>query len=250
MNDRTMRTGALMVALLSACVAFQLNASMLSPVLPSIATELGVDEAAVSLSQTAFFTSAALFAVFVPRLSDIKGRRRVLVVTLTLVAVGSVLAAVAPSILVLDVGRVIQGCSGSVIAICLLMLRAAVPDVRRYGALMGVVTAVNGGIAGVDVLLGRPGIPAGHQLRRVQLRRRVELRRPARRPARRRPGLVLGPRQLRRCHRPRPGHHRRRARHLIPHTSYLIPRPTAAEIPCHQSAGDGLHTTMERKAYS
>ncbi|MEU9836903.1 MFS transporter [Streptosporangium sp. NPDC048047] len=149
-----MRTGALMVALLSACVAFQLNASMLSPVLPSIATELGVDEAAVSLSQTAFFTSAALFAVFVPRLSDIKGRRRVLVVTLALVAVGSVLSAVAPGILLLDAGRVIQGCSGSVIAICLLMLRAAVPDVRRYGALMGVVTAVNGGIAGVDVLLG------------------------------------------------------------------------------------------------
>ncbi|MEU8148232.1 hypothetical protein [Nonomuraea sp. NPDC048901] len=34
-------------------------------------------------------------------------------------------------------------------------------------------------------------------------------------------------------------------------TSYLIPRPTAAEIPRHQSAGDGLHTTiMEEKAYS
>ncbi|MCA2225941.1 hypothetical protein [Nonomuraea aurantiaca] len=34
-------------------------------------------------------------------------------------------------------------------------------------------------------------------------------------------------------------------------TSYLIPRPTAAEIPRHRSAGDGLHTTtMEGKAYS
>jgi predicted MFS family arabinose efflux permease len=52
-----------MTALLSACVAFQLNASMMSAVLPTMAKELNTDEVAVGLSQTAFFTSGAIFGV-------------------------------------------------------------------------------------------------------------------------------------------------------------------------------------------
>ena len=51
--------GALMAALLSACVAFHLNASMLSPALATIPKELNVSAAAVGLTQTAFFTAAA-----------------------------------------------------------------------------------------------------------------------------------------------------------------------------------------------
>ena len=68
----------LMLALLSACIAFQLNASMLGPVLITIGQELGANEADVGLSQTAFFTAAALFSLFLPRLSDIKGRKFIL----------------------------------------------------------------------------------------------------------------------------------------------------------------------------
>lgn len=147
-------TAALMTALLAACIAFQLNASMMSPVLPTMARELHTDEVATGLSQTAFFTSGALFGVFLPRLSDIQGRRRVLAALMGFVALGSVLAALAPNILVLDIARVIQGCSGPVVPICLLMLRATITDPRRYGTLMGLVTAVNGGVAGVDTLLG------------------------------------------------------------------------------------------------
>lgn len=46
--------GILMVALLSACLAFQLNASMLSPALVSIQEDLHVSAAAVANTQTAF----------------------------------------------------------------------------------------------------------------------------------------------------------------------------------------------------
>ena len=68
--------GTLMVALLSACVAFQLNASMLSPALATIQKELNVSAAAVGLTQTAFFTAAALFSLFLPRLGDLIGAKR------------------------------------------------------------------------------------------------------------------------------------------------------------------------------
>lgn len=144
----------LMVALLAACVAFQLNASMLSPVLVTIAKELGTNDAAVGLSQTSFFTSAALFSLFLPRLSDIQGRKKVLTGMLFIMTLGTILAAVAPNIEVLYAARIIQGVSGPVVPLCLLMLSYEVKDVKQYGMLMGIVTAVNGGIAGVDAIAG------------------------------------------------------------------------------------------------
>ncbi len=148
------RVGALMAALLAACVAFQLNASMLSPALVSMARELNTDDATIGLSQTMFFTTAALFSVFLPRLSDIVGRKRVLTGMLVVMLVGTVVAALAVNVEMLFVGRIIQGVSGPVVPITLLMLRAEVTDPKRYGAMMGLITAVNGGIAGIDALAG------------------------------------------------------------------------------------------------
>lgn len=145
---------ALMVALLSACLAFQLNASMLSPALVTMEKELDATGAQIASTQTAFFTAAALFTLFLPRLGDLIGRRRVMVGMLLAMAVGCVIAAFATNVPMLYVGRLIQGASGPVIPLCLLMLRAMVKDPKVYGTLLGVVTAVNGGIAGVDALLG------------------------------------------------------------------------------------------------
>ena len=144
----------LMMALLAACIAFQLNASMLSPVLVTIAKELGTNDAAVGLSQTSFFTAAALFSLFLPRLSDIKGRKKVLTFMLLIMTLGTILAALAPNIEVLYAARIIQGVSGPVVPLCLLMLSYEVKDAKQYGMLMGIITAVNGGIAGVDAIAG------------------------------------------------------------------------------------------------
>ncbi|KQO61516.1 multidrug ABC transporter [Curtobacterium sp. Leaf261] len=146
--------GALTAALLAACVAFQLNASMLSPVLVTMAKDLHTDDATIGLSQTLFFTLAALFSLFLPRLSDIVGRKRVLVGMLAVMLVGSVVAALAVNVPMLFAGRIIQGVAGPVVPICLLMLRAEITDPKRYGAAMGLLTAVNGGIAGIDALAG------------------------------------------------------------------------------------------------
>lgn len=146
--------GVLMTALLAACVAFQLNASMLSPVLVTMAKELDTDDAAIGLSQTMFFTAAAAFSLFLPRLSDIAGRKRVLTWMLAIMTAGTVLAALAPTVEVLYVARIIQGVSGPVVPLCLLMLRHEISDPKKYGTMMGIVTAVNGGIAGVDALAG------------------------------------------------------------------------------------------------
>ncbi len=159
-GGRPTRVGVLVAALLTACVAFQLNASMLSPALKSIEDSLGATSAEIGLTQTAFFTSAALFSLFLPRLGDVVGRRKVLAGMLALMAVGCVVAALAESVPMLFVGRVLQGASGPTVPLCLIMLRVEVTEPKRYGTLLGVITAVNGGVAGVDSLAG--GFLADH----------------------------------------------------------------------------------------
>ena len=150
-------TATVMTALLVACFAFQLNASMLSPALKLMAKELKTTDDVIGLTQTVFFTAAALFSLFLPRLGDMIGRRKLLTGMMALTAVGCVLSALAGmtgSVALLFVGRVIQGVAGPTVPVCLIMLRVAVPDPKRYGTLLGVITAVNGGIAGVDALAG------------------------------------------------------------------------------------------------
>ncbi|OWM50291.1 MFS transporter [Corynebacterium diphtheriae] len=148
------RTVPLMLALLAAVFAFQLNASMLSPALATMEKELNATSAQIGLTQTAFFTAAALFSLFLPRWGDLIGRRKVLVGMMALTAIGCVVAALAPNVTVLFIGRVIQGVAGPTVPLCLIMLRQQIPDEKQYALLLGILTSVNGGIGGVDALLG------------------------------------------------------------------------------------------------
>lgn len=148
------RTAALIAALLTAIFAFQLNASMLSPALATMEKALDASTAEIGLTQTAFFTSAAIFSLVMPRWGDLVGRRRVMLGLLAVTGIGCVVAALAPNVTILFIGRVVQGAAGPIVPMALIMLRAQMPDPKRYALWMGVLTSVNGGIAGVDALLG------------------------------------------------------------------------------------------------
>ena len=84
---------ALMAALMAAIFAFQLNASMLSPALTTMRVELNTTDAQIGLTQTVFFTSCAVFSLFLPRLGDLIGRKKVLLGILVLTALGCVVSA-------------------------------------------------------------------------------------------------------------------------------------------------------------
>ena len=144
----------IVLSLLVAIFAFQLNASMLSPALATMERELQATTAEIGLTQTAFFTAAALFSLFLPRWGDLIGRRKVMMGMLAITAIGCVISALAPSVLVLFVGRVIQGVAGPIVPMSLIMLRVEVPNEKQYALLMAVLASINGGIAGVDALAG------------------------------------------------------------------------------------------------
>ena len=154
LRERKSSIAFVMVAFLTATFAFQLNASMLSPALVTMQHELNTTASQIGLSQTVFFTSAALFSLFLPRLADLIGRKKVLMGMLLFTVAGCVVSAIAPNVTVLLIGRLLQGTAGPIVTLCIIMLHVRVPDEKRYTKLMAVITSVNGGIAGVDAIAG------------------------------------------------------------------------------------------------
>ncbi len=144
----------LMVALLVAIFAFQLNSSMLTPALVQMQTELNTSAVEIGNTQTVFFTACALFSLFLPRLADHLGRRKVLSGMLAITAIGCIISAMSSNVTFLLVGRIMQGVAGPIVPMCLIMLHQRVTEPKQYAKLMAILTSVNGGIAGVDALLG------------------------------------------------------------------------------------------------
>ena len=145
---------ALLVGLVLSVIAFQLNATMLNPAVEHMQNELSATTAQIAFTSALFFLSKAIFQVFMPRLSDMVGRRRILLISLVLLTIGTVVAMLAPSVEWLYLGRAIQGACGPVFTIALLTLRESTATEKEYGTKLGVVIAINGGVAGVDVVLG------------------------------------------------------------------------------------------------
>jgi len=128
--------------------SFSLLQSMVTPVLATIERGLDSDQATVTWVLTAYLLSASVFTPIVGRVGDKVGKERMLVVALGALAVGSLLAAVAPSIGVLIVARVIQGVGGGVLPLTFGIIRDEFPREKVPGALgiSAALLAVGGGI--------------------------------------------------------------------------------------------------------
>jgi predicted MFS family arabinose efflux permease len=130
---------------------YQLNATMLAPALPDVITRLHTTSAAAGLGQTMFFLFAALGQVTIARLSDYLGLKRCLLATLVSLAIGEILCATAVNIEMFIVGRIIEGNSAAAFTLAYLILHESL-DEGRFGRALGIITAINGGIAGVDAI--------------------------------------------------------------------------------------------------
>ncbi len=128
--------------------SFSLFQSMVTPVLATIERGLDTDQATVTWVLTAYLLSASVFTPIVGRVGDKVGKERMLVVALGALAVGSFLAAVAPTIGVLIAARVIQGIGGGVLPLTFGIIRDEFPRDKVAGALgtSAALLAVGGGI--------------------------------------------------------------------------------------------------------
>src|ERR1700735_5731410 len=92
--------------------AFSLLQSLVIPVRSTVQAELHTSQDAVTWVLTAYLLSASIMTPILGRVGDMFGKKWVFVGTLVALAVGSVLAAVAPNLAVMIVARVIQGVAG------------------------------------------------------------------------------------------------------------------------------------------
>jgi predicted MFS family arabinose efflux permease len=91
--------------LTAAIAAFALLQSLVVPVLTTVQHELHTSQDAATWVLTAYLLSAAILTPILGRVGDMFGKERVFVGTLVALTLGSLLAALAPSIGVMIVAR-------------------------------------------------------------------------------------------------------------------------------------------------
>ncbi|GLY14388.1 MFS transporter [Kineosporia rhizophila] len=128
--------------------AFTLLQSLVIPVMATIQHDLGTTQNGVTWVLTAYLLSASVATPIMGRIGDLVGKERVFVAALAALAVGSLLAALAPNLAVMIVARVIQGIGGGVLPLAFGIIRDEYPAHRVTGAVgtLASLSAIGGGL--------------------------------------------------------------------------------------------------------
>jgi EmrB/QacA subfamily drug resistance transporter len=145
--------------LATAVAAYALLQSLVIPVLPTIQAGLHTSQNTVTWVLTAYLLSASIFTPIMGRLGDMWGKERLLVAALVALAAGSLLSALAGSVEVMLVGRVIQGIGGGVLPLAFGIIRDEFPKEKVAGA-VGVIAALAAAGGGFGIVLAGPIVRA------------------------------------------------------------------------------------------
>jgi MFS family permease len=154
------RRNATLATLAFAILGFSIGQTAFLPAVAGLSRTLGVSTAAAGWAVTASLVSAAVLTPVLGRLADMFGRRRLFVLSLAAVFLGSVLSAIAPTLPGIIVGRVLYGAGAGLFPICFGIIREVLPTARRGQAIgaLSALAALGGGIGpafgGVLVGLG------------------------------------------------------------------------------------------------
>ena len=135
--------------------AFGLLQSLIYPVLSQVRERFDTDQSTVTWVLTAYLLSAAVATPLIGRIGDAVGKQRMLVVTLSLLAVGSAMAAVAPTIEWMIVARVVQGLGGGVLPLAFGIVRDE-DSPERSGTAVGLLASLVSAAFGIGIVLAGP----------------------------------------------------------------------------------------------
>lgn len=150
---RTRFPSSAVVAVL--CVGSLIGALMQSLVVPiqgELPELLGTSASNASWAITATLLAAAVTMPVTGRLADMYGKKKVMVVSAALLVVGSILAALADSVLPFLAGRAVQGVAMGYIPVAISMVREVAPPERRASAVAAVSATLGvGGAIGLPL---------------------------------------------------------------------------------------------------
>src|SRR6185436_16314421 len=124
----------------AAAAAFALMQSLVTPVLPTIQHDLHTDTGTVTWVLTAWLLAASVATPLMGRIADMIGKDRTLLVALGAIALGCLLAAIAPNVAVLIAARVVQGLGAAVFPVSFGIIRDIYPPARVSSAI-GILAA-------------------------------------------------------------------------------------------------------------
>jgi EmrB/QacA subfamily drug resistance transporter len=136
-------------------VSYALLQSLVAPALPDIQHALHTSENSVSWVLTAYLLSASVATPLLGRLGDMYGKERVLLIVLMLLSMGTLISALATSLPLMLVGRVVQGAAGGIFPLAFGIIRDEFPR-HRVAAGIGLMSALLGVGGGAGVVLAGP----------------------------------------------------------------------------------------------
>ena len=147
------------MVLAAAAAAFSLMQSLVTPVLPTIQRDLHTSPGTVTWVLTAWLLAASVATPLMGRISDMIGKDRTLLIALAAIAVGCLVAALAPNVGVLIFARVLQGLGGAVFPVSFGIIRDEFPPERVTGAVGGMAAVIATG-SGLGIVLAGPIVGA------------------------------------------------------------------------------------------
>ena len=136
-------------------LAFAVLQSLVAPALPALAKDLHTGTGGISWVLTAYLLSASVLTPILSRLGDMMGKRRILLVVLAVLGVGTLLAALSTSLTMLIVARVLQGAAGGILPLSISIVRDELPR-HRVGVTVGILSAIFGVGGGLGIVLAGP----------------------------------------------------------------------------------------------
>ncbi|MDO0938426.1 MFS transporter [Streptomyces sp. DG2A-72] len=134
--------------LASGAGVFAMLQSLIAPALPTVQHALDTSQATATWVMTAYLLSASIFTPILGRVGDLIGKKRTLVAVLSIVSLGCLLAALAPTIGVLIVARVVQGVGGALLPLSFGIIRDEFAPSQVSGIIsnLSAVIAAGGGV--------------------------------------------------------------------------------------------------------
>jgi len=154
-HQRRPHHGVTFATLAVAAISYALLQSLVAPALPAIQADLNASASGATWILTAYLLSACVATPIVGRLGDMFGKKRMLVFTLWMLTLGTVLAGLASTIVLMTAARVIQGIGGAVFPLAFSIIRDEFPR-QRVAQGIAMISALVGIGGGVGIVLAGP----------------------------------------------------------------------------------------------
>ena len=145
------RSNAVVAVLAFAGIVVSLMQTLVIPIVPELPRYLDASASNTAWAITATLLAAAVATPVAGRLGDMYGKRRMLLISLVVLVTGSVVVALADSLVPAIVGRTLQGLAAAVVPLGISVMRDVLPAERLAGS-----TALMSASLGVGGALGLP----------------------------------------------------------------------------------------------